>query len=287
MNVAYLITAYNNYEHLKKLLEALSDQTNPAFYVHIDKKSEMPSNLAHIKNLKYIDRKKVWWGGWSHLNAILLLMKAAFIGKYDYYVLISGADYPIRSNEFLYNKLQDGGEYFNIIEGFQPHKPESRLKYYHFDCFDRRNVRSLKTRFFLKFEHKLRLFLSKSDFPFEKIYHGSTWWALSHGTITYILDFMKDNPSFVNFFKSSWCPEESFIPTIIGNSPIAKDCKNNLTYTDWSVDPGPADINIDHIKLFENKFEFEGVYGKFSPFFARKFNDGSAEIITEIDRRLR
>lgn len=287
MRIAYLITAYGNYAHLKRLINALNDDRRPHFYIHIDKKSIAPSNLKQLPNLRFIDRHKVWWGGWSHQKAINELMHEAYKVGYDYYILISGGDYPIRPNSFLYDQLDAGGEYLNLIKGFQPHKPESRIRNYHFDLFDRRDTKSRRTRLMLKVEKIIQKKFSKKRYPFEQVYHGSTWWALSHGTITYILGFMNDNPSFVNFFKSSWCPEESFIPTIIGNSPIAKDCKNNLTYTDWSVDPGPADINIDHIKLFENKFEFEGVYGKFSPFFARKFNDSSAEIITEIDRRLR
>ena len=183
--------------------------------------------------------------------------------------------------------LNKGGEYLNLLKGFQPHKPENRIKYYHFDHFDRRDLKSRKTRLMLKFEKRLRRYFRKNRYPFKEIYHGSTWWALSHKTIGYILEYIDDNPAFVKFFQTSWCPEEAFIPTIIGNSPIRSLCKTSLTYTDWSVDPGPAEMTDKHIALFRDQIKFEGVYGEFSPFFARKFSDNSGKLIAEIENRLR
>src|SRR5690606_17510799 len=113
------ITAYNNYLHLERLINALDDGENIHYYIHIDKKSDFPSKLKGRKNITFIKRIKVWWGGWSHQEAILRLMKAASLKYYDYYILISGGDYPIRPNSFLYKKLTEGGEFLNLIEGFQ------------------------------------------------------------------------------------------------------------------------------------------------------------------------
>lgn len=143
MKIAYLITAFGNYEHLNLLIKTLNDK-NTMFFIHIDKKAEMPKNL-HSDNIVFIKRINVWWGGWSHLEAIINLTNEAVKYKFDYYILLSGTDYPIRPNSFLYTMLKEGGEFINIIKGFQSHKPESRIKNYYFDCFDRRNKKSLKT----------------------------------------------------------------------------------------------------------------------------------------------
>ncbi|MDT0688611.1 beta-1,6-N-acetylglucosaminyltransferase [Salegentibacter sp. F188] len=287
MKIAYLITAFGNYHHLRRLLKALSDETKPSFYLHIDKKSPLPENLNDIENLFFIKRRKVWWGGWSHLDAILSLMKEASKSSFDYYVLLSGADYPIRPNSFLYKKLQEGGEYINIIEGFQSHKPEKRIKYYYFDCFDRRDLYSYKTKLFLTLENSMRKVFIKKKYPFDKIYHGSTWWALSHFSVQYILKVIESNSLLIRFFKTSWCPEESLIPTILGNAPLNLKFKNNLTYTDWNCYPPPAIINKNHLDLFSKEHSFTSVYGNYHPFFARKFNDDSNEVIREIDLKLR
>lgn len=286
MKIAYLITAYNNYEHLEKLINALDD-TNAEFFVHIDKKSQMPENLVGNLKVVFIDRIPVWWGGWSHMEAILNLMKEAGQRAFDYYVLISGTDYPIRPNSFLYNTLKEGGEYINIIKGFQDHKPESRIKYYYYDSFDRRNRQSIRTVFFSALEKVKSKIIIKRKYPFKEIFHGSTWWALSHDCVNHILDFIKNNPQYVRFYKTSWCAEESFLQTIIGNSKFATECKTNLTYADWSKEPGPIVLNQEHVALFKKQDEFESSYGKYRPFFARKFNDTTKDVVEMIDRELR
>jgi len=286
MKIAYLITAYNNYEHLNKLINAL-DENNASFFIHIDKKVEMPENIQENKKIKFIKRIKVWWGGWSHMQAILNLMTEAAKYKSDYYILLSGTDYPIRQNSFLYNKLNEGGEYINILKGFQTHKPENRIKKYYFDCFDRRNENSFKTKIFLFLEKFKSKIMTKKNYPFKEIYHGSTWWALSQNCVSYTLEYIKNNPEYVNFFKTSWCPEESFIQTILGNSKYLSECKNNLTFTDWSGIPAPVVLREEHIDLFKNRLEFDGSYGKYTPFFARKFSDNKNNLIERIEKDLR
>lgn len=286
MKLAYLITAYSNYVHLDKLIKALEEK-NSIFFIHIDKKVDMPKNIMENKKIIFVKRVNVSWGGWSHQLAIINLMKEAISYNFDYYILLSGTDYPIRANSFLYNKLKEGGEYINIIKGFQTHKPESRIKYYYYDCFDRRNKYSLKTKFFLGLEKLQRRIITKHNYPFKEVFHGSTWWALSHSCITFTLTFIKNNPKYINFYKTSWCPEESFIPTILGNSEFLKKCKGNLTYTDWSTNPAPAIINKEHLKQFKNQLKFKGSYGSYTPFFARKFHDKSKDLIEQIERELR
>ena len=286
MKIAYLITAYNNYEHLERLIKSIN-QKDVAFFIHVDKKSRMPTNLDRFDNIVFIDRIKVWWAGWSFQQAIINLMVKAFASSFDYYILISGTDYPIRPNEYLYEKLGEGGQYLSLIKGFRSHKPESRIKFYYLDCFDRRKEHSLKKFFFLKTEKFLRRFLVKKGYPFSQIYHGSSYWALDHRCVSYILKFLNENEDYVKFFKTSHCPDESFIHTIVGNSPFLKECKDNLTYADWTSLPGPALINESHIELFKNHVEVPDSRHGQEPFFARKFSDESKSLIERIENELR
>lgn len=286
MKIAYLITAYSNFKHLKRLILAL-DAEDSAFYIHVDKKVSFKQDDFNINNVHFIPRITVSWGGWSHQQAILNLMANAHKKGYDKYVLLSEADYPIKSNKELHQKLTADVEYLNLIKGFHKHKPEERIKYYYFEGFDRRNRKSKRTRFFITLESYLRKIYVKKKYPFAQIYHGTTWWALSYNAVDYILSYVKQNRGYVKFFKSSWCPEESFIPTILGNSSIKEKCVGNLTYSDWSTKPPPAIITKNHIALLKNTESFISPYGNYTPYFARKFNDQSTELINEIDRVLR
>jgi hypothetical protein len=286
MKIAYLILAHSNYNHLKRLVSALND-SNVVFFIHIDDTLKLPNNLNEFDNVVFTRGPKVYWAGWSTVDAYLRLIRTATSFVFDYYVLISGADYPIRPNSFLYNQLSTGGEFINIIQGFSEHKSESRIKYYYFDGFDRRNTRSIKTVFFLLLEGIGKLFFQKKTHPFKQIYHGSTWWALTHDCLLYVLDQTGSNKEYERFYKTCWDPDESIFQTIIGNSPFLSKCKTNITYTDWSSEPAPALINQSHIDLFKRNIEFQDAYGTYTPFFARKFDDNSAKIVELIDKKLR
>lgn len=285
MKVAVLLTAYNNFKHLNRLITVLSDDRISVF-LHVDRKSSFPEDLYRNKKIVSIKRIPVWWGGWSHQQAIINLLVEAAKYNFDYYLLLSGSDYPIRSFDYLFKVLNEGGEFINILKGFQAHKPEARIKYYYFDFFDRRNSSSLRTKLFSLVERKLKKVCHKTSYPFNEIYHGTTWWALSNQCIRFVLDHLKENPNFISFFKTSWCPEESLFHTIIGNSQFFDHCRGNLTFQDWSSS-NPSIINKNHLDILSNQLQHQSVYGTYTPVFARKFNDNSQDIIKIIDRKLR
>ena len=137
-------------------------------------------------------------------------------------------------------------------------------------------------------ERTIRLFFQKKSYPFKQIYYGPTWWALSHDCLTYVLDQIDNNKDYIRFYQTCWCPEESFFQTIIGNSPFFSKCTTNLAYTDWSSGrPSPAVINQNHVELFKKQIEFQGSFGTYTPFFARKFDDSSVDTIELIEKELR
>lgn len=285
IKLAYLITAYQDYDHLKRLISALQDN-NVFFYIHIDKKSLMPANLYEFDNIKFINRQKVWWAGWSHQRAILNLMSEAVKEKYDYYALISGSDYPIKKNEYLYTVLSEGGEFISIKEGFPSEMKKGWVTNFYFDLFYRRKPnKPVWIKILLKLEKKISLYFPKKRYPFKKVFFGPTWWVLSHTTVTYILDFLDSNPQYERFFRNSFCSEEILIPTIIGNSSI-RNLKGNLTYVDWSVHPGPAFISERHIEVFKNELVRNEI-GDNVAFFARKFKNDDKELLQFIDKELR
>ena len=289
MKIAFLIMAHGDWLHLNRLLTALDDEKH-VFYVHIDKKVPKPSLCSTKAKLVFLDNINVWWGGWSVQAAVNILLKTAAKKGFDYYVLLSGTDYPIRPMSHLYKRLKEGGEYIELQRGFSPKKPESRIRYYYFDGGNRWNKKSLKTLLYFALEilqQKIK-FIRKKKYPFETACFGSMWWALSHDCVEHILQFMQNNPDFVSFFKTSWCPDESFIHTIIGNSAFFPLCKGSLTYADWSEKrSSPAMINHGHVKHFVEIMNNDHNFKEHGPFFARKFDDNSTGLVKEIDAYLR
>jgi hypothetical protein len=287
LKIAYLITAYSDFAHLERLVGAL-DAPGVWFFIHIDARSTVPDGvterLSARGNVTLAPRRPVWWGGWSHVEAILALMKeAAASGGWDYYVVLSGADYPIRSNAAIFETLSGGGEFINATPGFRAGKPEGRVCYYWFDRFDRRRItpRALIMR---GAEMALRgLGVVKRRYPFAEIYSGIVWSALSGGCVRYILDYIRDNPRYVAFFRTALIPEEMFFHTIIGNSPFAPDIRHTPTFMDWNhSSASPPLIGEAHLSRLA-----PGASPPVDRLFARKFNDASGPILDYIDAEFR
>ena len=285
MKIAFLILAHGNYWHLERLLGALAGFDGTVF-VHLDKRALKPQNIDFRKAVLLKNRISVYWGGFSMVRATMNLLRCAMeVENFDYFILLSGADYPIRPASFLLNKLSTGGEFINVLPAPQPSKPWSRFENWHFDGFDRRSTR-LPEYALLKLEGALRRCRLRRSIPFP-VFVGSQWFALSHDCVRYILTTEKTAPGYNTFFKYCLIPDEAYFQTIISHSPFASRVRNNLTYTDWSTDPAPAILDIDHIELLRKQKTFPGIYGPVSPFFARKFNDNSLPVVQLIDRELR
>ncbi|MFV0311451.1 MAG: beta-1,6-N-acetylglucosaminyltransferase [Dysgonomonas sp.] len=283
MKVCYLILAHNNFRHLDRLINALNG-ADCTFYIHLDRKVVQEYVPQH-KNVEIIpERIDINWGGFSMVEATLALMKRGmeYSPDADYYVLISGVDYPVRSKEFLYQQLEKGKEYIDIAPVPVPFKPLERYEYYYFD-YDRRNLKYCHPKFLA--EVLLKKLKIKRKAPF-RVYAGTQWFALTRECVQYILTTVREDKRYTDFFLHTLVPDEAFFQTIIGNSPFLQNTAASLTYTDWEVAVPPATIEGRHIDFLESHIEFNDEYGQRYPYFARKFNDGSEKLLEKIKARL-
>lgn len=283
MKVCYLILAHNNFKHLDHLIDALQGSDN-SFYVHIDKKSETLYIPLYNNVVLVPERVDINWGGFSMVEASLALMKYGFSqsSDADYYILISGVDYPIRSKEFLNNLLEKGKEYIDIAAVPIPYKPIDRYQYYYFD-YNRRNLKFYNPKFLI--EVLLKKLKIRRKAPF-KLYAGTQWFALTKACVQHVLRTVEEDDRYMHFFKHTLVPDEAFFQTVIGNSPFLSNVGSSLTYTDWEVPVPPAIITDRHVDFLKNNIEFNDEYGQRFPYFARKFNDESLSVLNRIKTEL-
>ncbi len=283
MKICYLILAHNNFRHLDRLIDALND-ADSSFFIHIDKKAG-ETYTPSLGNTKIIpEHIDINWGGFSMVEATLRLMEYGVenMPDADYYILISGVDYPVRPKRFLHNLLEQGKEYIDIAPVPVPYKPVERYQYYYFD-FTRRNAKLYHP--LLLIEIALKKLRIKRKPPF-RIYAGTQWFALTRKCVEYILKTVKEDKRYIKFFKHTLVPDEAFFQTIIGNSPFIANAAASLTYTDWKVATPPATIEERHIDFLKTHIEFNDEYGKRYPCFARKFNDDSEQLLEKIRNEL-
>ncbi len=198
-------------------------------------------------------RENIHWGAFSIVKATLNAMELIVnLNKsFDYLVLLSGQDYPIKSNDYISNYFSkfygnDFIEFFSI-PGPSPYGYDFYM--YHF--MDIRNIYLRK--FFHGFSRLLALIYKRKFFRDLTPFGGSAWWAISYNSTKFIIDFVKKNPRIIKFFKRTILPDEMFFQTLILNSPNSSNViNNNLRFIQWTgSSPNPSILTKHNFELLK------------------------------------
>ena len=273
---SYLILAHNDVPLLQSLLDCLDDARND-IYVHWDLKAgEIPGVNTNNAGLFFIeDRVNVNWGAYSMVVAEYNLFKAANSnGPYSYYHLISGADLPIKSQDYIHEECRKmaGTEFIAFADA-----PQSELDYrvQHFFLYPeafkgagllKRAVRKA----FIKIQDLVGY--RRTDV---KVRKGSQWCSVTHAFVEHILTRESEVRK---LFHHTFCPDELFIQTVCANSPFMDKVRKadtefdgNLRYIKW----------IDGDLLPITKEDLPALRGS-DRWFARKFSSKDMDLVNEI-----
>lgn len=259
-------------KQLVDLVKALLNFENSKVYIHIDLRAqglmEGVGELKKYPNVEIItERYKVYWGSYNQIRATLALMKA---GRKElsqsYYLLLSGQDFPIKRPiqlvEFLKkNKDKQFLINFKLPDAQWQDGGLTRLGNYYFNEPNWPWLLNKINALLAIFQNKLNVRRK----PYFQQYGGANWFNLSQAALAYAVDFVKENPGYLNAFKYSRCADEMFVQSILLNSPFKdKVVSEDLRFTDWST--GPEFPRI----LREN--DFDRLINSNNKFFARKFD---------------
>jgi hypothetical protein len=293
MKIAYLILAHRNPKLIKKAVECLSCE-DVSFLIHIDAKVAIKQfDSIRGKNVFFTDERiAVYWGEFSQTEAILLLIQEALAApqRYDYLVLLSGSDFPLKSGRYIRNFLEknQGHEFISMVKLPTPDMPLSRINTLRFP-----STRSVSR---LLFRALAKVGLAQRDyrkrFGTLKPYSGHTWWALSREACNYIIEFTQNHQKFVQFFENTFASDEMLIHTILGNSPFKSQIRRHLVYEDWPKGGAcdrPKMITSRHVDLFESQGEVSApdLHGPGEMLFARKFSDDDLRVVERVEEMIR
>ena len=265
MKIAHLILAHANPEQLKRLLGKLMHE-DAHFYIHLDKKTDITPFLPLAEKGKVFfinNREKVYWGGYSIVQATVNSFQEILDSgvTYGYINLLSGQDYPIKSNAYIHEFLaKNPGKVFMHALSVEDewHEAIPRISRYYLIHY--------KLPFgTYRAEQLLNALLPKRKLPAGiKAMGRSQWFTASPESIAYIIKYINEQQWVSKFFKLSWAPDELIFQTILYNSPFREKMVNdNLLYVDWSKgDASPKILTMDDATILKNS-------GKL---FARKFN---------------
>ncbi len=287
MRIAIIILLHEYNEQQKQLINHLSKDFD--VYVHVDKRSKININEIKSTNVFVFSEYKIYWGDFSLVLATIFLFRKAFEHKHKRYIVISGADIPLKSNSEIYDFFESNrNEYFSYFE-----LPDSRWKgnggfdrfdYYWpklyvrgasniFQCLISKISNKIIDSFIIPFLSKLKI--HRKRIKNIKYYGGTNWMDLTDNCVSQILSLIDTNKCIIKKFKHTRCCDEVFFQTIILNYVKNINIENTvLRYIDWETGPEyPRTLRMeDYSKL-----------KKSNKIFARKFNSSvDNEIIKKI-----
>jgi hypothetical protein len=238
----YIILCHDNSFHVSKIVDFLSSEST-AFVIHLDKKSKINMEwVKEKKNCAILDHAvAVSWGTFSMVQATLNSLEYAsrLFPSSERFTLLSGSCFPCKSKSYIENffSRNSNTDFFNHEKmSSSKSKPLARVK-----CIipsftnGNRNLIKLLSKF------PLRIFgypVAKNNF-----YCGSQWFSVTAGTYRNLLNTLDSD--YINFFKYTYIPDESFFQTLFVGLKVSESYLPSVTHADWSEGlPSPSWLTL-------------------------------------------
>jgi hypothetical protein len=310
--INYIINAHHHPGQLHRMVKKLND-SGCRFYIHIDKGVEIKPFVEEIEphdNILFVPkeyREYTPWGGVGFVRATLnVLHLISRENQEGYSILLSGQDYPVKSNAYIRQYLTKhyGTSFINTFP-----LPDARwamgglprLTHYRVDRSGRRGdfyslpsiyspqfytAGTIRGVLALMISGRFRFLLSllhRREFPkYLSPYGGSTWWAFPDETARQALSFLDDHPDLLAYHEHTHCPDEILFQSLIrqlGKEGRIKDIKDSLTYVNWERKGVPLPVTFSSGDYDELNKLGEHLL------FARKFDvESDSRILDMIDR---
>jgi len=280
---AYVIMAHSDFDQLILLCKCLDDNRND-IYIHLDEKfivsddkiSELKEIIKHSQ-LYFADRRNLSWGAFSLVECEVKLLDCVLRnGDYLYIHLLSGADLPIKSQNYIHSFFEaHSGEEFIDFKGNQWLKEVKRkLKVYYPLQEMIGKIRNRKIREGLYTVQKVIVRIQEIAGVDRlkpsgvNIQGGSQWFSITSGCARYIVNHASQ---YSQMFKMTSCSDEFLVQTIVKESPYFEHvhesqeedgCHKNMRLIIWERGMHPRTLTRDNLELIE----------KTDLLFARKFD---------------
>lgn len=225
---AYLIMAHTDKYLLQVLVRMLDDERND-IYLHVDKKWKefSPSFLSVVHANLYILDKRID-ARWGHANLIEveynLFEEAYRRGGYLYYHLLSGADLPIKPQDYIHRFFYEHqGTEFVSYWGTEDNNADAYYKVsrYHFfmeyEKIPSRLLSILIAKARRIISDVLYLLLGARSYPWRLYKKGANWVSITDGAIGTLL---QEKSKVLRRFRWTRNGEEIFLQTILLESPF-------------------------------------------------------------------
>jgi len=306
MRVCYIIQTHKNPKQISRLVQTIKKSSPKSYILLVHDFTACSLNEVPIQELAEFEVLQLNGKGkradFSMLQGYLDALDWIFNCRidFDWLINLSGQDYPTQSllemEKFLDNTFYDGFlNYYQVISNRSPWGiREGRERYfYHYwhssnslSAWQRALLKPLRIlinntqpliRFNCSYDNLMVGFKTQAN-PFSHdflCYGGSYFHTLSKKCVQFIHNFSKQNTSFVDFYRRTSVPVESFIQTVLINSNLFNICNDNKRYINFSRSRHghPKILTVEDYSILANK---SGIY------FARKFDAEKDEKILDL-----
>lgn len=269
---AICIQCHANPKLINRVIESFPEDKFD-FFIHVDKKSDILPQIKQQKNVFFSKRIDVRWGQFSQVQATLSILNMIDTSKYHYIHLISGNDVPIKSPDYIWEKLKDcTDEYIesNELPGRSTWawQGQDRYRVWYPQWLIQRPAKKMHRILRVAYrEFVMRTkFLMRKKLPVSQFYGGSQWFSITGDLAGWMKNYLAEHEEYLHFFEHGVCSDEVFFATLARYSPYAKhivrDCYRFMIWK-GSNSGGPRELNESDIPIMRND----------KGFFARKVMD--------------
>ncbi|XP_051994361.1 xylosyltransferase 1-like [Xyrauchen texanus] len=288
VRIAFMLVVHGRASRqVQRLFKAIY-HTSHFYYIHVDQRSnylhrQMVALANQYPNVRVTPwRMSTIWGGASLLTMYLQSMKDLLAMRdwpWDFFINLSAADYPIRTND-------------QLVAFLSKYRDMNFIKSHGRDNARFIRKQGLDRLFFECDTHMWRLGDRKIPEGIS-VDGGSDWFLLNRMFVEYVINSQDDMvTSMMRFYKYTLLPAESFFHTVLENSPHCESMlDNNLRITNWNRKLGckcqykhivdwcgcsPNDFKPSDLPRFQQTTR--------PTFFARKFEASvNQEIVNHLD----
>lgn len=233
---AMIITAYQDYESLVRVVGALSKRA--LCFVHADKKCAISdaqiAALDAMENVRAIKRYEVNWGSVYHLHALLDLCRMALEDhRVTHLHLISAQDFPTMSADD-FERFFEGDTRIHMQSLSTADYPELAHRYEHFHFMHLLNYRDMS--------ESAQNWVGRID-RWQEMLHirrklhvphkGLVWLSLPRAAAEHALD-APQNRKLLKNLKYTYIPEEFYFQNAFAGTEFEKQITGNeLRFSIW------------------------------------------------------
>lgn len=287
-SLGFVLVTHTNPDQIYRLINTLNRMfEHPPMACHHDFSKCMLQTDALPANVKFVQPHRVTgWANFTFVEAMIAALQLLYSGETgpDWFLLLSGADYPIKPAgqilEDLANAQADAYIHHRLIDVDEASHRWDRL------CVKRYLTAPLLPATFrqwprLYFKLRLSPRLSRHFLPFSnefRCYAGSGWFYGNRHVAAEIVQSLRQK-KLVSHYRRTLAPDESFFHTILANAPHLRLDNHACRFADWSAGgPHPKILTTDDLpNIIASR-----------AYFARKFDLAvDSAVLDELDRLTR